>query len=246
MQKSSINKHVVNQFHEKQSGYILYTGPSALSGEMIVVILTIVSSNEKTGNIAQITYIPLIHYENSEERLILKQAVCGNCPLLENICYVLPMATNAIKRAYKKGNYKDLHNDKYKICEVLSKFIVRNGQDGDPLSIPDDMAYLFGIASLVHLSYTHQWRDRPEHVGLHMASVETKEQAIEAQSEGWNTFRIIKDKSKLMDNEVLCPNVENKDIQCMSCQLCTGNKCNVAVIAHGSKSKVINFYNLNN
>ena len=245
--KKNIQTHIINQYQEQYPGYVLYKGPSAINGEQILAILTTKSSNTKTGNIAQITYIPVDGYGDKHPlkkiRTEVKKAVCGSCPLLGGGCYVTPMGTASIKRAYFAGNYKDISDDIQAIQALLSKYIVRNGQDGDPLSIPFNLVNTISQFSMLHLSYSHIWKDNPEQAGNHMASVENIKDAIQAQEMGFKTFRVRENEdSPLTENEVLCPYENDKSKQCQVCQLCTGDKCNIVVTAHGSGAKKIKFY----
>lgn len=241
--KNNIKKHVLRQHQEKHPGYILYRGKSAINSAEIIAILTTRSSNKKIGNIAQITYIPIDDYSDRAERLEKKQAVCGACPLLGKGCYVMPMGTNAIKRAFLRGNYTNVKFSK--LPALLSNYIIRNGQDGDPLSIP--YKYVNAISELagLHISYTHLWRENPEQAGSHMASVESLEDKAMANKMGYKTFRIIPEKGKLTADEMMCLNVENPAIQCATCQLCDGGKANIAVPVHGVQSKKITFEGVN-
>lgn len=234
--KQSIKTHVLKQYAEKAKGYIIYSGKSYLTGKHeIAGILTLKSSNEKTGNIAQITYFPTSP-DSDKTYSENKKAVCGNCPLLGSVCYVSPMGTSSIKRAYEADNYQPVTLDQ--LPAILAGYIVRNGADGDPLSIPPQYINAIHSSAGIHLSYSHQWQNNPEQAGFHMASVETPELAQQAQAEGWKTYRVRPtENDPIMDNEILCPNEKDPSIQCIDCQLCTGNKVNVVVTAHGSPNK---------
>ena len=75
-----------------------------------------------------------------------------------------------------------------------------------------------------------------------MASADTPEEAREAQSMGWRTFRIMTPEQKPAPSEALCPNVR-KGTACQVCGLCAGTALkakHVAIPLHGSKR--VHFY----
>ena len=69
-----------------------------------------------------------------------------------------------------------------------------------------------------------------------MARVDSIEEAKIAQSKGWRTFRVTKDETVLMENEIICPNY-TRDVQCIDCRLCSGagNMKNIVITVHGAK-----------
>ena len=91
--------------------------------------------------------------------------------------------------------------------------------------------------------YTHQWkRCDPALKSLMMASADTQEEAREAQSRGWRTFRILTPDQKPVSTETLCRNVRT-GAACQVCGLCSGTTLrakHVAMPLHGSKR--VHFY----
>ena len=91
--------------------------------------------------------------------------------------------------------------------------------------------------------YTHQWRHCDQALrSLTMASADTPEEAREAQSKGWRTFRILTPEQKPALSETLCPNVR-KGTACQVCGLCAGTALkakHVVIPLHGSKR--VHFY----
>ena len=89
----------------KEKGYVLYKGPSRIDGEEIVVILTLQSTNIKTGNMAQLW----IMREDTPPHIAKKQgkdiSVCGDCPIKDNCYVVLFQGPLSVWNAYKRGTY---------------------------------------------------------------------------------------------------------------------------------------------
>ncbi len=222
----------------KVSGYVVYEGPSQINGEPIVGIVTMSSNNIKTGNMASLWIL----HANSSPIEASKSgddvAVCGNCPLRHHsggACYVtLFQAPLAVYKAYKGNKYPRIDN--YVPFEGVN---LRFGAYGDPLALPIDV--LVGLKSVIknNTSYTHQWRNTTSEVvkQLSMASADSIEEAIEAQGMGWRTFRVTKDETDLMENEILCPNYTS-DVQCVNCNLCKGASTkakNIVIPVHGAR-----------
>ena len=79
-----------------------------------------------------------------------------------------------------------------------------------------------------------------------MASVETEEEAEEASSLGYRTFRCITEEETLLDKEILCPASEEagKLTTCDRCGLCGGSMSSrtnriptIAITVHGRGAK---------
>ena len=93
----------------KTKGYVLYEGPSAINGENIAAILTLNSTNKKTGNMAQLWILhkdipPHIAQKTGDD-----DAVCGDCPIKKE-CYVLTFqGPLSVWNAYKRGSYVKLN-----------------------------------------------------------------------------------------------------------------------------------------
>ncbi len=91
----------------KTKGYVLYEGPSAINGDPIVAILTLNSTNKKTGNMAQLWILhkdipPHIAQKTGDDN-----AICGDCPIKKE-CYVLTFqGPLSVWNAYKRGTYID-------------------------------------------------------------------------------------------------------------------------------------------
>ena len=221
----------------KTGGYILYEGPSRINGEPIVVIVTMKSSNIKTGNMASMWILHKDIKPTEAAKSGADEAVCGGCKLRRfknGACYVnLGHAPLAVFKAYHGGKYKALEGD-YSVFDGVS---MRFGAYGDPYAMPMDI--LIQIKSRVrnNTSYTHQWRENDETLKqLSMASTDNIQETLEAQAMGWRTFRVANEDSKIMANEIVCPNY-TQGVQCINCKLCSGNATeakNIVIPVHGA------------
>lgn len=208
--------------------YLAYDEKSNFNDTAIIAIRTENSGNKKTGNIPQ-TYFLLKHTKPQQAIKEKKSnAICGLCPLIA-ICYVLAFqGPTQIWKSFKAGKFSLKKPNKVKVQRI--------GAYGDAGSIPDETLQEIEKLADVNLNYTHSAEKAPWLKGRAMASVESESKASYYQKKGWKTFRIKEEHESKMDNEVVCP-FETKQIQCMDCKLCTGNKVNVVVTLHGSKVK---------
>ena len=71
---------------------------------------------------------------------------------------------------------------------------------------------------------------------MSMASVDNIEEAIEAHSKGWITFRLTNKPDELLKNEIMCPNYTS-GVQCLDCKLCSGfsNDKSIVIPTHGAR-----------
>ena len=227
---------------KKPNGYILFEGASAIDGTDIVAILTLTSSNVKTGKMSQLWILNAEHSPIEASKKGLDVSVCGGCKLRHSLggaCYVnLGQAPNSIFKAFKKGSYEKLPIDKYSVLEGSK---IRFGAYGDPYAIPMDILASLKAVSINNTGYTHQWKNSSDEVlkGGSMASVDNVEEQREAVANGWRTFRVARLDEELLDNEILCRNI-TKGVQCTDCSLGSGNKIgakNIVVPVHGSRKK---------
>jgi hypothetical protein len=222
----------------KEKGFIIYEGKSILNDKNIVAIVTMKSSNIKTGDMASMWILNADESPIEASKSGNDDSVCGMCPQRHHLggsCYVtLFQAPLQVYKSYKKGSYKKLES-----FEVFEGVKMRFGAYGDVGAIPLDI--IAQIKSYVknNTSYTHQWKTNDNLKAFSMASVDNIEEAIEARDKGWRTFRVTKDIDKLLSNEIICPNY-TKGVQCIDCKLCNGNQTNaksIAIPVHGIKQK---------
>lgn len=220
------------------SGYIVYEGPSMLDKKPIVAILTLNSTNTKTGNMAQLWILR----SDIEPHLAVKtgedQSVCGGCKhrhYNDGACYVIPFqGPLQVYRSYKKGNYAKLY------LSVLADLLVRIGAYGDPLMLPEQVIRLLVESSLGTTAYSHQWKNKRLSAGLDhcQGSVDSLEEAkaFKELYPNGKYFRVTNDISDIQPNELICP-ADTSDTQCKDCMMCDGKTQDIVIEVHGSFSK---------
>ena len=212
-------------------GITLRIGPSGLTDDTIATIAVFNSSNEKTGNVVQVYYLPVAEHPIDAVKSGLDTAVCGSCPLKPsnaNLCYVRKYhGPSAVYRTFKAGRYpvyKDLSKaDKNKVLSILKSKPIRLGAWGDPASDLETSTFLASLAPQI-TAYTHQWQTTPQLMPFTMASVDTTEDYVIAKDSGWRTYRHTID-NLAFDNEIVCPH-KSHNVQCIDCGLCSGTASN--------------------
>ena len=234
----------------KTKGYVLYEGPSAINGENIAAILTLNSTNKKTGNMAQLWILhkdipPHIAQKTGDD-----DAVCGDCPIKKE-CYVLTFqGPLSVWNAYKRGSYVKLNpaltvsnmlDETQKMVDFMSllkNLIIRFGAYGDPAALPKWLIKTIAKNCKDFTGYTHQWNKRKFNFlkKYFMASVETKKLAEKALKKGFRYFRIKPAGAINFEKEITCPS--DIGIQCIDCKLCNGSKQakNITIEAHGARA----------
>jgi hypothetical protein len=169
------------------------------------------------------------------------KAICGNCTLRKSNtqeklnCYVNDgFGPNAIFKAIERNSIKT-DTSKIKIAKIQ-----RHGSKGDAACLSKEENMTILKLAKKTLNYTHAWSDKKQNYlkQFSMASVHSKEEAIEAQKLGFKTFRILDTAcEKLLPNEIVCYNF-TKGIQCVKCQICCGHQ------TKGQKSVAIPKHNI--
>lgn len=229
-------------------GNIIYRGPSMLDGKPIVVLAIAASTNRKTGGMLQTCILrdspntpPLEASKTGEDF-----SICGNCPhrgtptdnpdkkqAEQRSCYVtLGQGPTQVWKAYKAGKYEMADPQ-----DVGAGVDVRVGTYGDPAAVPAEVwERLLRLAS-GWTGYTHQWRMAASLKDFCMASADTAAEMLEAQAQGWRTFRITHGDTPIT-REIMCPS--DKGVKCEDCQLCGGTLVpakSIAIRVHGSGAK---------
>jgi len=224
-------------------GFTLYHGPSVLDpSRTIAAILTLKTSNRKTGNMAQVWIIdagPLNPVELSKAKL--DASICGNCPhrhSLDGSCYVnIGQAPLAIYRAFKNGRYEPFNPSEH--GHYLTSRRTRLGAYGDPAAVPFKVLEQITQLSLAHTGYTHQAAHKAfdaRYTQICMVSADTPKQALKWQALGAKTFRVALVGDSLAANELECL-ADSKGLTCNECGLCDGSTKNIAITVHGSRAK---------
>ena len=231
----------------KPNGAVLYHGPSALDGQMIVVILTglaVASGNTKTGAMLQTWIMRADKRPHHAVRDKSDASVCGDCPHAGTTCYVIvEHAPLAIYKAWQRGSYHDWTGAFPN--HALRGKRVRLGAYGDPAAVPfNTWRRVMAQKPSGWTGYTHQWR-KPEFQrfrSLLMASVDSLAEMVQAQLDGWRTFRVRGEGAPITKGEVGCPASEEmgKKSSCVKCSLCSGQGSgakSVSIIVHGYRAK---------
>jgi hypothetical protein len=232
----------------KPLGYIIDRGLSPIDGQPYVAILTLKSSNRKTGDMAQVWIMredinPVVAVSTGED-----VSICGDCSHRKNSkgersCYVnVGQGPNSVWKTYKRGGYIDSTSwDLKRYAEIVGKKRIRWGAYGDPAIIKPGLVMTLSAYSKGHTGYTHQWRKEfaSPFKGMFQASCDGFNDYLEATAHGWKTFTVIA-KNQSINYAKQCPaTMENSKAQCITCKLCDGAKSNIFVTAHGSGAKYV-------
>ncbi len=219
------------------SGYVIYEGPSLFDKKPIVAVLTMTTTNKKTGQMAQLWILRSDIAPHEAVKTGEDLSVCGGCKhrhFTGGSCYVLPFqGPRSVYAAYKRGRYsKDLE----KLSKLLPTNGVRLGAYGDPAMLPEEV-----LAWLTHYSkfttgYTHQWKNKRlgHAVKYCQGSVDTPQEYAEFKSmypKGY-TFRVAADDVRDSD-EIECLS-DSKGLSCVECRLCDGKTQDISIKVHGS------------
>lgn len=227
-------------------GSIIYTGPSQLDGQPIVVIAVWQSSNSKTGDMLQ-TYIMRSDMNPLEaSKLGEDGSICGNCrhrgiPTLDptkkqaekRSCYVvLGQGPLVVFKAFLNGQYPDAQARR---SAVGRGRMVRIGTYGDGSAVPDYVWDELLADAAGHTAYTHNGGDPMRY----MVSADSFIEAQHAWRNNQRTFRVIKHVSDIVKgSEIECPST--RGVQCADCRLCSGSGTqakSIAIVVHGAGAK---------
>lgn len=217
----------------KKNQTVLYDGPSQLTGEPILLVVTgtkTKSQNRKTGDMLQAWILPKNIKPVDAVVSGADEMVCGDCkhrPSKGGACYVnVGQAPSGIWKALKDYTVAD--------PSVIQGAVIRFGAWGDPAAIPAHVWKPIVESASRWTAYTHQWKDLDvKDWGWCMASVDTWKEYHQAKKAGWRTFRaILEDETQFSDKEIECL-ADAKDLQCSKCLLCDGN---------GRSSKIKDIY----
>lgn len=221
------------------TGFILFEGASLFDKKPIVGIVTYNTSNEKTGNMAQLWIIRSDIKPNHAVKTGDDQSVCGGCVHRHNTggaCYVLPYhAPLAVYNKYKRGGYTDKQSG-LKQLKQLNKGL-RLGAYGDPAMLPAKVLSEVVSVSAFYTGYTHQWKNKRLRHALEycQASVDSSAEYYQAREMGiTGTFRVVQSETDLLANEIECL-ADSHGITCAECRKCDGTN-NIAIMIHGSKA----------
>jgi hypothetical protein len=233
-------------------GAVFYLGPSLLTGDPIVGILTGLegeSLNAKTGRIAQAWILRSDLAPMDAKRANVDDAVCGDCKLRgrdgkDSGCYVpVWVAPNQVYKSFIAGHYPTVTWPE--LQAIVEGRMLRLGAYGDPAAIPFEVWRATIRAASSWIGYTHAWRVcDPRFKATVMASVDTVDEFVAAGLSGWRTFRIRRrDEPLVAGAEFQCPASDemNHRTTCAQCRLCRGTSSparSVAIFPHGKPSSL--------
>lgn len=237
----------------KPKGFVIQRGKSWIDGAPFVAILTLESSNRKTGNMAQVWIMredinPVEAVQTGKD-----VTICGDCPHRKQqdgtrSCYVnVGQGPNSIWKAYKRGAYPDaLFSDEYnetwqQMITALKNKRIRWGAYGDPAILCSATVDYLNSKAQGHTGYTHQWRNEyaQDFKGIFQASCDGFNDYLHASDLGWKTFTVVSTNAH-PNYAKQCPaTVESSQAHCVTCKLCDGARSDIYVHAHGSGKKYV-------
>lgn len=226
-------------------GFIIDQGLSPIDSKPYVAILTLKSSNRKTGDMAQVWILRSDINPVEALNTGADVSICGNCPHRKQddgsrSCYVnVGQAPNSVYKSFKAGRYAIASSADLK--RVLAGRRVRWGAYGDPAILHESVVSEINGYVLGHTGYTHQWRESFADwtKGVFQASCDGMMDYLEASKLGYKTFAVIPKGSRNYSGKQCPATIELSEAQCKTCKLCDGAKADIYVEAHGSGSKYI-------
>lgn len=204
-------------------GMLIWEGPSTWDGEPIALLASGYDSrsqNNKTGRMVQTWIVRQDSNPSQSKRDGKDGSVCGDCehrPDKSDTCYVLTWrGADPCHNQYKAGRSAPFNLD------LLAGKPLRLGAWGDPAMVPLDVWMpLLEVASS-RTGYTHQWRRHPEWKPYVMASCDSPEDVVEAESLGWRAYGAWR--GERPKGLVPCPASEEQGhrLQCDACLMCDG------------------------
>lgn len=235
-----------------EPGAVFYRGPSLITGEPVVGIVTGLdggSLNPKTGNLLQTWVIRPDLPPMEAVRRNLDEAICGDCSLrgrdgYDRKCYVTPFfAPNNVYKQFHAGGY--IEASWSELQALIEGRGLRICAYGDPCALPFELWRTLLVTASTWVGYTHSWKTcDPRFKAIAMASVETEDERVRAALRGWRTFRIRMPDGPVREGiEFVCPASDEAGHRttCARCQLCRGTSSqarSVVIVAHGKPSSL--------
>lgn len=230
-------------------GLVCYDGPSLLTGERIVAILTRRSNNAKTGDVPQLWILradrdPIAAVNDGSD-----VAVCGSCPLRGRIgnrgCYVvMHHAPLSVWRAWQRGRYalawrtmpspsgwpgaigstRSDAPESTVLRRATAGRTVRLGAYGDPAAVPRHVLDAIVSDAAAWTGYTHAWRDGFALGDLVLASAESPADVADAEASGYRAFMLTRAAEPRRSGFMLCPASPEggSRLTCDECRSCSG------------------------
>lgn len=244
----------------KPLGIVLWRGASYLTGQPVVAIATLKTTNRKTGDMVQVWILP---DETANPLEVLQQGrnggACGDCPLqgtpvadakgriklVNRVCYVnVGQAPHAIHKAYQAGKYAEY--DPATHDDMLRGSAIRLGAYGDPMAMPISLCEHLVSLSRKHTGYTHQLfrlgldpQVAARFARILMVSAHNKAIDAEAKRRGWRRFTVVESHEQAPQGSLECP-AYSHNLTCEQCGLCNGSKGggrSIYALAHGMSGR---------
>jgi len=225
---------------------IVYEGKSLIDGANIVAIISGMrgtSSNDKTGNMAQVTIIRSDMHPWEAITQDLDYSICGSCPMrrtwneskqkYERICYVNPIyGPSAQYKAYASDKYVRISPST--ASQILKRrgIGVRGGTYGDPAILPFEFWDDLLKHAPYHTMYTHQWKEKAffdnrifKYAMASIDHINTVEELREMHG-AVRHYRVAQHYNEIAQDEVKCPSKNNSGdrvVTCSQCKLCSGS-----------------------
>lgn len=243
-----------NKSKFNKNSLVLTECKSAFNGEDLVVTLTAISDegdNEKVGRMIGSNIMPAGQNPKDAVKAGTDQSACGNCPfrpsnyqkvkknaphLLKNVvtCYVTVAIDGIYSNwmSWSRGRIKALTD----VFKQLPNKPIRMGSWGDPAMVPVE-AWGPVLEGRDRTGYTHQWRREfaQAYKRLVQASCSNLSEVKLANEKGWFAYLTVPPGTDMSEFDgVECPyQATNKQVNCETCLLCDGTKCNVWCYDHG-------------
>jgi hypothetical protein len=234
-------------------GFVIDRGLSPIDGKPYVAIMTLRSTNGKTGDVCQVFILredvhPLDAIATGDDR-----SICGDCPHRRRLlwdakrkrfvwrrsCYVqVGKSVSGVYNAYKRGRYRDWDAS----CSTfLRGRRIRWGAYGDPAIISEAVVRDKNAIADAHTGFTHQWAAPWAQwaVGLFQASCDSFADYLAASAAGWKTFAVVPVGDAAFSGKQCPATVDNSQAKCITCSLCNGAKTDIFVEAHGAGASYV-------
>lgn len=235
----------------KARGFIVWEGVSPVDGAPIVMVMTMTTTNRKTGDMVQTWILRQDMTPVEAIKVRADASICGACvhrgdPVTGagRSCYVNPgQAPQAVYRAYRRGLYPEAD---HRVWDALAGRKIRFGAYGDPGMVPLEVLARLAAMSDGWTGYTHQWRDiDPGYADYLMASADSVEDRRAARLLGYRSFMVLPRGAEAPDRAVLCLS-EARGTSCADCGACAGTRqgavsgaVDIFIGAHGTGAKYV-------
>lgn len=229
-------------------GFHFETPSPMVPGVTVINIVRFAGGNTKTGRLLDTWhFVKGVSFHKARHNGEHDAAVCGGCPYRpkdgekQGGCYVTGLALLGMEKSFDAGNYPHWTTFGDDLETVLAMAgqgrNVRLGQYGDPVVMGhDNVAALVSFAKSFN-GYTHQWKDDQFDwaQGYMMASADTPDEMIAADSAGWRCFT---PHSPDMETPEALAKVRAAGLKALKCPT-ESTKCNVCPVkCNGTSSKV--------